>query len=382
MDRSRFKDDAPGTLLPVSIGARDWAFVPAPLPRKWSIPNELWPLLAAAREELARLDGVGKTLTSPELLLRPLQGREALRSSSLEGTYASAEELLLFELEPAETATPSDRVNDWREVYNYAEALRAGIELLNELPLSLRVIRTMHLHLLTGVRGRERAPGEFRRTQVQIGADRRYVPPPPNEVDACLDDFERFLNEADDIDPLIRCYIAHYQFEAIHPFLDGNGRVGRALLSLCAFKWSRLSWPWLYMSPYFEKHKDEYIDRLFAVSASADWDGWLQFCLRGTMEACRDAVQRCDRLHMLRDGYHARASMLSKRMHALVERLFVNPITRVGDVMKAFGIQYPTARREIDRLVGAGILEPLPNIYPMAFFAPEIMRAAYYDDEP
>jgi Fic family protein/cell division protein FtsB len=349
MDESRFTRNAPGKLVSVSIGTRDCAFVPRSLPRKWNVPNELWPLLASAREELSRLDGIGRTLPSADLLLSPLQRREALRSSSLEGTYASAEELLLFELQPIEAASVNERSNDWREVFNYAKALNIGTSLLNELPLSLRVIRSMHQQLLTGVRGRDRAPGEFRRNQVHIGTDRRYVPPPPHELDRCLDDFERFLNAAESIDPLVRCYLAHYQFEAIHPFIDGNGRVGRALLSLCAFKWSRLSWPWLYMSPFFEQNKDEYIDRLFAVSTNGEWQEWLSFCLRGTVEVCRDAVTRCDRLRLLRETYHSRVSRVNKRMHSIIDRLFVNPVVRVIDLARLLEVTYPTARTDIDR---------------------------------
>lgn len=316
------------------------------------------------------------------MLLTPLQRREALRSSSLEGTYASAEELLLFELQPSEATSVHDRVNDWREVYNYADAVRTGRAMLEQLPLSLRIIRTMHERLLTGVRGRDRAPGEFRRNQVHIGTEHRYVPPPPNELDRCLDEFERFLNDSDAIDPLIRCYLAHYQFAAIHPFIDGNGRVGRALLSLCAFRWSRLSWPWLYTSAYFERNKDEYIDRLFAVSANGEWQEWLNFCLLGTIEVCRDAVTRCDRLRLLRDTYHARVARVNKRMHLLVERLLVNPIVRMVDLTRELNISYPTAKADIERLRRAGILIDLPAPAPKALYAPEIMRAAYYDDEP
>src|SRR5437773_6933285 len=204
MDRNRFTPAMPGRLVEVTISGRDWAFIPDALPAKWDISLSLWPLLASAREQLARLDGIGRTLPNAELLLRPLQSREAIRSSSLEGTYASAEELLLFELEPHASTNAPNRANDWKEVHNYAAALTHGAALLDSLPLSLRLIREMHGVLLTGVRGRDRSPGEFRGTQVHIGADRRYVPPPINEMHSCLDLFERFLNDADEIDPLIR----------------------------------------------------------------------------------------------------------------------------------------------------------------------------------
>lgn len=369
-----------GRLVPITIGQKDWAFVPALLPRAWSVPVEMWPLLASAREALARLDGIGRTLPNPQLLLRPLQSREALRSSSLEGTYASAEELLLFELEPQEPIAASERQSDWFEVYNYAEALRRGAELLNSLPLSLRLIREMHRVLMKGVRGRDRAPGEFRRNQVHIGTDRRYVPPPPNELQACLDDFELFLNDADDIEPLIRTYMAHYQFEAIHPFIDGNGRVGRALLSLTAYKWSNLSRPWLYVSPFFDRHKNEYIDALFAVSTDGDWIRWLTLCLRATTDACVDSIARCDRLVSLRSEYHAKADRSGGRVHSLIEGLFSNPIVRVTDVARRMNITYPTAKTDIEKLVQSGILVELEGAYPKAFYAKEIFTAAYHED--
>lgn len=380
MDEQRFdKARMTGYLAPVSHGGLDWSFVPNPLPRKWE-PGGLWPLLAEARESLARLDGIGRTLPDPELLLRPLQAREAVRSSSLEGTYASAEELLLFELDPQEPQAASDRVNDWREVHNYAASLRRGTELINTLPLSLRLIREMHSVLLTGVRGRDRAPGEFRRNQVHLGADRRYIPPSPNDMQKCLDDFERFLNDADGIDPLIRTYMAHYQFEAIHPFIDGNGRVGRALLALTAFKWGNLSRPWLYVSPFFDKHKDEYIDALFAVSAEGDWNRWLGLCLTATMESARESIRRCDQLIKLRNQYHAAGDMSGARAHRLIEGLFSNPIVRVTDVARRLDVTYPTAKSDIDKLVELGILAELRNAYPKAFYSPAIYGAAYSEE--
>jgi len=380
MDRLRFSSAMTGRLVGVSIGDKDWAFIPQPLPESWDVPLNLWPLLASAKEGLARLDGIGQTLRDPELLLRPLQSREAIRSSSLEGTYASAEELLLFELEPRDPVAPSDRANAWLEVHNYAAALRRGTELLESLPLSLRLIREMHAALLSGVQGRDRAPGEFRRTQVHIGADRRYIPPPITEMPACLDAFERFLNETDQIDPLIRTYMAHYQFEAIHPFIDGNGRVGRALLALTAFKWCGLSRPWLYVSPFFDRHKDEYIAALFAISAEGDWERWLKLCLHATIDACKDAIVRCRQLVALRNEYHAKADRTSGRAHELIEGLFSNPIVRITDVARRLNVTYPTAKTDIEKLVQLGILFELSGVHPKAFYSREIFNAAYSED--
>lgn len=325
------------------------------------------------------MDGIGKALPDPELLLHPLNRREAIRSSSLEGTYATAEELLLFELDDRATA-PSERVYDWIEVRNYTSALRHGSRLLEKLPLSLRVIREMHRVLLTGVRGRDRAPGEFRRSQVHIGADKRFVPPPTNEIDRCLDDLEHFLNDSDSIEPLVRTFLAHYQFEAIHPFLDGNGRVGRVLLSLCAFQWCALSHPWLYMSAFYDRHKEEYIDRLFAVSSSGEWNEWLEFCLRGTIDVCRDAIARCEELLTLRREYHAMADRAGGRTHRIIEMLFSHPIVTVSRLARDLGVTYPTAKADIVRLMAMDVLRELPNTYPKAFTAGKIFNAAYRED--
>jgi len=382
MDRDQFTARQTGDLVSVSIGGPDWAFVPHPLPRQWDVSLNLVPLLVSAHAALARLDGIGRTLPNPELLLRPLQRREAIRSSSLEGTYASAEELLLFELEPVESISASDRANDWREVFNYAVAIRRGTELLQTLPLSLRLIREMHAVLLRNVRGRDRAPGEFRRAQVHIGADRRYVPPPPNLVAECLDDFERFLNDADEIDPLIRTFLAHYQFESIHPFIDGNGRVGRALLSLCAYQWCGLTRPWLYVSPFFDRHKNEYIDALFAVSTHGAWDRWLELCLRATIDVCGDAIARCDELRRLRTEYHSKTDGLSGRMHQLIEGLFSNPMIRITEAARRLDVTYPTAKSDIAKLVELGILIPMRDTSPKAYFSPAIFNAAYHEETP
>lgn len=386
MDIRRFdRSKLTGTLVPITD---DWAFVPAPLPPKgWSVELSLWPLLSEAKAELAELNGVGRTLPNPEILLRPLQNREALRSSSLEGTYATPQELLLFELDPE--AAPSAKasahqVNSWREVYNYARALTVGTDLLQNYPLSLRVIRSMHDTLMRGVRGNECDPGEFRRVQVHIGADRRYVPPPHPELDDSLDKFEKYLNLESELDPLARAFLTHYQFEAIHPFRDGNGRVGRALLSLTIFKWLNHRHPWLYLSPFFEKHKDEYIDRMFNVSATGAWDAWIEFCLKATIEQCRDASRRCDELIQVRKDFHARlesAAKKSERSYQIVEMLFTNPMLDVGEVRKRFSVTYPTAKTDLERLSELGIVEALKDYSPRTYVATKVFDIAYQEVE-
>jgi Fic family protein len=324
------------------------------------------------------LDGIGRTLPNPELLLRPLQGREALRSSSLEGTHASPQQLLLFELEPREPRSKSDPANAWLEVSNYSLALRQGMQFLQELPLCLRFIRELHKTLLTRVRGKDRAPGEFRKCQVHIGSDKRFIPPPANHLQACLDAFDKRLNQEDpNYDPLVRCYMLHYQFEAIHPFLDGNGRVGRALLSLMIYKWCDLAMPWLYMSPFFEKYKDEYIDNLFRVSSQGEWGSWIEFCLQGTIAQAEDSIRRCDDLRILKEQYLQKAGGLSVRIHMIIDDLFNSPMLRIPDVVKKYSITYPTAKTDVQGLLKAGILQEIENTRPKVFYSQDIFDIAY-----
>lgn len=381
MDKSQFTANSPGKLVHITVPAPDWAFIPDPLPLDWEMPAVLWPLLVRARESLGRLDGVGRHMPNHRLLLRPLQYREALRSSSLEGTYATPEELLLYEIDPREPTSKNDPVNAWREVFNYDAALQLGQSLLNgELPLSLRLMRRMHETLLGGVRGNDRSPGEFRRHQVHIGSDRRFVPPPPNEVPACLDVFERHLHEVSQLDSLVRCFMVHYQFEAIHPFSDGNGRVGRLLLSLMIYQWCKLGSPWLYLSPFFDRYKDEYINGLFRVSTHGDWTGWIEFCLKGTVEQAEDAIKRFNQLVILRDKYHQQIAEEggSARLQQIVEGLLEQPAVTIPQLAKRYDVTYPTAQADIERLIKLGILKPLDHQgRPKLFFAEQIIQIAH-----
>lgn len=381
LDASRFTEQKTGSLVEVLAPEKDWAFLPDNLPPSWQFPDTLWPLLADARECLGTLNGIGRSLPDPQLLLRPFQRREALRSSSLEGTYATPEELMLFEMNPRQPTSEEDPANAWLEVANYGKALRHGCKLLEKLPLSLRVIRKMHELLLSGVRGRSKSPGEFRKYQVQIGSDRRYMPPPPEHVQPCLDALEKYLNtDEGNYDPLVRSYIVHYQFEAIHPFLDGNGRVGRALLALMIYKWCGHYLPWLYMSPFYEKFKDEYISRLFEISTKGDWSGWIEFCLRGTVFQAKDSIRRCDLLRRLRDEFQKKVPKPSARTYRIIEDLFSRPIVTVPQIAARYNVTYPTAKADIDRLVKAGILTESPDIYPKPYYAGEIMGVAYSDE--
>jgi len=352
--------------------------MPLPLPPDWEFPNRLWPLLAEAKQYLGLLEGIGRSLPNPGILLRPLEDREAIKSSRLAGTYVTQTELLLFEMQPKESQSEDDPANSQREVFNYRRALYQSGN--SDLPLSLCFIRELHQTLLTGVRGKDRSPGEFRRTQVAIGSDYRFVPPPPEALMECLDPLEKYFHtEAANFDPLVNCFLIHYQFETIHPFNDGNGRIGRLLLTFMLKKYCGLSKPWLYLSEFFEKNREEYIQRLFDISASADWSGWIEFCLRGSISQTKDTIRRCDQLFKIRDNFMQRLSSTggSVRLNKIVESIFYSPFIRIADLPKILDVTYPTAKADIDRLVEIGILSELENIAPKTFYAPDVFNAAY-----
>ena len=374
---------APGKLIRISAPHPDWAFVPGPIPKNWQPTPELVPLLVDARQCLARLDGAARYLPANTYLLRPLQQREALRSSALEGTFATAEQLLLYGLEPKEPTSTSDPANAWREVFNYDSALQRADQLLRHLPIASRVMKELHSRLLEGVRGADRTPGIFRKRQVNIGSDRRFVPPPHDQVEDCIAELEKYVNEPDNTDPLVRAFMAHYQFEAIHPFLDGNGRVGRLLLAVMIHKACSLQAPWLYLSPYFDNHKDEYIDRLFQVSTRGDWNNWIALCLRGTIEESRNALVRIDNLIRLKDKYEKQLAKArsSARLQQIVVHLLSSPVTTISSLAKQFDITFPTAQADVRRLMKLRILKQMaPRGKPMSFLAHEFFKASYLEE--
>lgn len=363
----------------------DWAFIPAPLPpRDWTFPARLYPLLIRAREQLGKLDGIGRTLPDQELLLRPLQNREALTSSSLEGTYATPTDLLLYAERPREPTSDRDPANAQREVLNYSAALRHGCAVVQKEPLSLHLILGMHSMLMNGVRGHQAAPGQVRKHQVAVGHDRRYVPPPPQYLPDLLRDFQIAMNVPatfGDLDPLVGCYLCHYQFEAIRPFLDGNGRIGRAVLALMVFLACKHRMPWLYMSAYFERHQSEYIERLFRVSTHGEWTEWIGFCLRGTVEQAEDSISRCEELRALHRDFKKRIDADSgPRTHRIIERLFSSPVIGVANWAKTAGVAYQTAKADLRHLERHGILKVILGYTPTTYYAPDIYRVAYRDE--
>ncbi len=369
--------------MPITTPEKDVAFIPAPLPTQWPFDIALWPLLAEAKRCLGLLDGAALLLPNPKLFLSPLQRVEALSSSRLEGTYATAQELMLFELNSNQPQGIGDPASAWQEVSNYNRALASGYTQLNELSFSLRMIKNLHRILLSGSRGSSKNPGEFRSHQVHIGSNRRYVPPPPEQAMRCLYDLETYLNHDDDsLDALVRCFVAHYQIEAIHPFCDGNGRIGRVVLSLMIYKWCDLSMPWLYLSPYFERYKDEYIDNLFKVSSEGAWTNWIGFCLRGVIEQAKKAVQTCRRLQELRTDMHSRLkSGGSARTYAIIENLFDSPYVQIAELGRKHSVRYQTAKSDVMHLVEKKILACLDVPGVKTFYAPEVFAIAYGETE-
>lgn len=381
MDITQFAAGTPGELIAISgLHGSEYAYLPAPLPPRWEWPVSMWPLLMQARIALATLNGVGTYLPDPQLVLRPIQFREAVRSSSLEGTYTQPQQQALFELDP-DALDESERKNDaYREISNYDRALRSYFDQQQELPLSLRLIRRLHEVLMTGVRGADKEPGAFRRVQVHIGRPPRFVPPPAHQLSGCLDALEKYLHlEERAYDPLVDAFLVHYQFEAIHPFRDGNGRVGRLLLSAMIAERCGMSAPWLHMSSYFDANRDEYIDRLFNVSAQADWQSWIEFCLKGVIYQAKDTEARCRRLLALRQEFQSRVLSLkgSYRLGDIVDSLFQNPVLQIPYIRSKYTTTYPTAKADVEKLVKVGILVEPEARRRRTFYSPQIMQIIY-----
>ncbi len=317
--------------------------------------------LSRADAALSELSGLGQHLPNPHLLIAPYVRREAVLSSRIEGTKTNLADLLLEEVE-AGASEQAD--SDVREVRNYVVALEHGIRRLAELPLSLRLVREMHERLMKGVRGDFATPGEFRRSQNWIGTPgstpttATYVPPPPEQMMEALSDWEHFLHVRDRIPDLIQCALMHEQFEAIHPFLDGNGRIGRLLITLFLIERGRLRQPLLYLSAYFEAHRQRYYDCLQRVRTDGDWAGWLRFFLTGVAETAREGVRRAAQLMELRERFQRRLRERPKVL-ALLDHLFLNPYMSVARAQRVLKVSNPTARQAVRALEEKGMLEEI-----------------------
>jgi Fic family protein len=380
MRPEQFADSRAGALLPLSgIGALTHAFVPALLPPSWEFPVRLWPLLVDARAALAALDGTGRHLPDPSIVLVPIRNREAQLSSRLEGTITDPQKQALFAVDPKLPASEGDPNNAYREIFNYSRALNVCLDKSRELPLSLRLIRELHSILMDGVRGSDRNPGNFRRSQNQVGRPARYVPPPVLQMGEALDNFEKYLHAPHPLDPLVESFIVHYQFEAIHPFGDGNGRVGRLLLAFTIAEWCKLSNQWLYMSAYFERHKEDYLNLLFRVSTHGDWASWIEFCLTGVIVQARDTENRCDSLVSLNRDFLARPKKGSVRLTNLINDLFRSPVITLNHVRERYGVTYPTADSYLKTLVSLGVIERVPGLPHKTYYSRPIFDITYKD---
>lgn len=335
-------------------------------------------LLSRADAALSELAGVGRLLPNPHLLMAPWVRREAVLSSRIEGTRTTLDELLIGE---AGGESKAATANDMREVSNYVHALEYGIERLQTLPLSLRLVRELHARLMQGVRGEKATPGEFRRSQNWIGAggstpqSAAYVPPPAHEMLACLDNWEKFLHQREAMPELVQCALMHEQFEAIHPFLDGNGRIGRLLITLFLVERGRLPLPLLYLSDYIDEHRSDYYDLLQRVRTHGDWPAWLRYFLTGVERIARSAARQSTRLMEIRERFRAKLTDKA-RATALLEELFRNPYITVSRAEKVLGVTNPTARKSVELLVERGMLAPLgEKRWNRVYVSREILKA-------
>lgn len=379
MEPKEFQNSKAGKA--VRIRKEYWAFIPAPLPPALQWTDEMLSALSEAERELSKLATLADSFPFPRTLIQPFIRREAVLSSRIEGTRASLVDLYTYESAQFSFLESS---NDAHEVHNYVRALDYGLDRLADLPVSLRLIRELHARLLENVRGGKLTPGEFRKTQNWIGPagssieTATYVPPPVDEMLTTLDALEKFIHSDTKIPILARAGLIHYQFEAIHPFLDRNGRVGRLLITLLLCEWKVLQHPLLNLSAYFERFRQEYYDHLLSVSQRGNWEIWLRFFLRGISTQAKDSVFRMERLQGIRTQYEAlvHADRNPARMTAIIDFLFSRPILTVRQVEAALGIPYVAAKRYIDKLESAGVLREITGYARNRIFqADEVLKA-------
>lgn len=364
-------------VVPAERGYR--AFVPPSLPPTFELTGRLMRQLSAADRALGELAGTGRGLPNPHLLSRALMRREAVLSSRIEGTQASLSELVLFEVD-----TPkSGGSQDVREVFNYLRAIDYVLDPGRRLPLSVRLLRDAHRLLLEGVRGGYATPGDVRTSQNWIGdpgADietATYVPPPPERLWEVLDAFEKFLHADGELPPLLGIAAIHYQFEAIHPFIDGNGRLGRLLVVLLLIEWGLLPAPLLDLSAYIEPRRERYYNALLQVSTHGDWLKWFEFFLEAVERQARDSLARARRLHDLRTHMRDRlATAQSSALPArLVDALFDVPMLTVPGARKILDVTHRAAAMNVEKLVSQGFLrEVTPRRRPRLFVADTILK--------
>lgn len=357
MDRRIFTKKAWGAVVDTIEGYP--AFVPKPAPRELRLSDAALAMLDEASNRLGVLQGIGRQIRNPHLLISPYLRREAVLSSRIEGTQTTMSDVYAAELDQLELI----EAPDVKEVQNYVTAHEHG--LASELPLSLRLIRELHGHLMRGVRGRERHPGEFRTYQNYIGAlkgeDATYVPPPVPQMKELLADFERFMHETDGVRPLVQAAVLHYEFEAIHPFGDGNGRVGRLLVPLFLRSRGLLPQPLLYLSAYFERTRADYYELLMRVSTHGDWDSWIEYFLTGVYTQAQEAADLADQLVALHNRYRGelQAKHVTANALALIDALFYNPLVYTRRAETVLSVSAPTARATIKTLEDHGVVREI-----------------------
>jgi Fic family protein len=367
------------------------AFLPASLPPDPPLsPNgELTGLLSQADRALGRLDGSVLTLPNPDLFVFMYVRKEAVLSSQIEGTQSSLQDLLAAEADLFDESMP----RDVDEVVNYVRAMKHGLGRLGaELPVSVRLIREIHAQLMQGVRGGRLQPGELRRSQNWIGpagctlATASFVPPPHEEVPQALGDLERFLHDDDRLPLLVKIALAHVQFETIHPFLDGNGRVGRLLITFLLTECGVLHKPVLYLSHYFRAHRQAYYEHLQAVRDRGEWEAWLVFFLRGVIEVAGEATDTARRIQLLREQHRAaiteRLGRAAGNGHRVLESLYNRPIVTVADVRALTGTTYAAANTLVARLAELGVLSEMTGYARNRRFRYEPYVRLFTDDIP
>lgn len=377
MNYQSFQNSPAGRLSKTIQGY--YAFIPNPLPPVLNWNESLVNSLSEADRAVGKLAGLSRDLPNPHLLIIPFMHSEAVLSSRIEGTQATISDVYKYETGQLSLFKDDKDISDVKEVHNYVLAIDCGLKRLKELPLSLRLLRELHKILLEGVRGGESRPGEFRQVQNWIGPEgcsleeALYVPPSVDEMNEALASLEKYLNQKDNLPPLIRVGLVHYQFEAIHPFIDGNGRIGRLLIILLLCAWDILPQPLLYLSPYFESNRQAYYDLLLEVSERGAWEEWLNFFLTAVKIQADDAILRINKMMELKEDY--RAKMQSKRgssgLFKAIDFLFEKPVFSANQLAKELGTNFARAQRYISSLKQAGIIREITGMSRNRIYAAE-----------
>jgi len=377
MNYQSFQNSPAGRLSKTIQGY--YAFIPNPLPPVLNWNESLVNSLSEADRAVGKLAGLSRDLPNPHLLIIPFMHSEAVLSSRIEGTQATISDVYKYETGQLSLFKDDKDISDVKEVHNYVLALDCGLKRLKELPLSLRLLRELHKILLEGVRGGESRPGEFRQVQNWIGPEgcsleeALYVPPSVDEMNEALASLEKYLNQKDNLPPLIRIGLVHYQFEAIHPFIDGNGRIGRLLIILLLCAWDILPQPLLYLSPYFESNRQAYYDLLLEVSERGAWEEWLNFFLTAVKIQADDAILRINKMMELKEDYRAKvqSKRVSSGLFKAVDFLFEKPVFSANQLAKELGTNFARAQRYISSLKQAGIIREITGMSRNRIYAAE-----------